>query len=150
MLFRNTYTAIDRDMQRIEPGPHQAVRIENPLLARPILVTALRSPKKLTWKQAQKWAASLDVYGWSWRLPETYEAALVPDYSRTSYPLTPTEFFPDCDGEIIWTATEDLTPPSGGARFVNLGYGDSLINHRGYEFFARAVRAGQSLGLSAR
>lgn len=27
MLFRNTYTAIDRDMQRIEPGPHQPVRV---------------------------------------------------------------------------------------------------------------------------
>lgn len=29
MLFKNTYTAIDRDMQRIEPGQHQAVRIED-------------------------------------------------------------------------------------------------------------------------
>lgn len=48
MLFRNTYTAIDRDMQRIEPGQHQAVRIENALLARPILVTAQRSPKRLS------------------------------------------------------------------------------------------------------
>lgn len=143
MLFRNTYTAIDRDMQRIEPGQHQAVRIENPLLARPILVTALRSPKKLTWKQAQKWAASLDVYGWSWRLPEAHEAALVPDYLRTSYPLTPTEFFPDCGGEIIWTATENLTPPSGCARFVSLGYGGSGVNRQSNEFVARAVRAGQ-------
>ena len=63
------------------------------------------------------------------------------DYSRTAYPLLPPEFFPDCEGEWIWTSTEDRTPPSGGARCVGLGYGGSDIFRQSSRLHARAVRA---------
>lgn len=126
---------------------HEVVRIEHELLARPIIATAFRSPR-LSWKDAKAWAASLDTYGWSWRLPEVQEAFFFPDFTRTSWPLTPKEHFPDCEGEMIWTATEDLSPPSGCARVVGLGFGRSSVGHQLDEFFARAVRAGQRIGLS--
>ena len=148
MLHKNSYSAIDRDMQRIEPGAHQAVRIENPLLARPIIVTALHAPKEMTWKQAKAWAEKLDLFGWSWRLPTVEEAFFIAD--RSKYPATPKEFFPDIGRyEWIWTGTVDAEDPedtdtaSGSAWDVYLSYGGSGRSSQSYHGHVRAVRAGQ-------
>jgi len=122
---------------------HLAVRLDHGLLAQPIVWTAHRSEKRLTWKQAVKWAEKLDINGWSWRLPTVEEAFLLPDRSRTEYALVDPAFFPDCDGEWIWTSTEDLVPPSGCAWSVGLAYGYSGLGPRSNRGRVRAVRVGQ-------
>ena len=122
---------------------HQAVRVNPPLLARPMIWTAHRSDEVLTWKQAKEWAEALDINGWSWRLPTVEEAFLLCDRSRAEYPMVPVEYFPDCDGEWIWTSTEDCTPPAGYAWLVYLLDGDALYGARSDHFRVRAVRAGQ-------
>jgi hypothetical protein len=123
---------------------HLAVRVENDLLARPMIWTAQRSPERMSWKAAKKWAEKLNINGWSWRLPTVEEAFLLCDRSRTEYPMVPVEFFPDYEGEWIWTSTEDLTPPAGYAWFVNLDYGYSYGFEQTNHLHVRAVRAGQS------
>jgi hypothetical protein len=129
---------------------HQVVRIERDILARPLFVTAHRSTERLTWNQAKNWAESLDINGWSWRLPTVEEAFMIPDRSRVD-PALDTNFFPDCDGEWIWTATPDCedppsaddAAPSGYAWYVNLHGGSSGRSGQGYHDRVRAVRAGQ-------
>jgi hypothetical protein len=143
-LNLQTKTKIGRDGQDLpaDAPDHVAVRIEHPLLARPLIVTAHRSPKEMTWKQAAKWAESLDVNGWSWRLPTVEEAFFIPD--RSKYPALDANFFPDFAGyEWIWTSTPDAETPAGYAWFVNLGGGASDRDGRSYRSHVRAVRAGQ-------
>jgi hypothetical protein len=120
---------------------HLAVRVENDLLARPIIWTAHRSEKRLTWSQAKKWAEGLDINGWSWRLPTVEEAFLLCDRTRAEYPAVPVEFFPDCEGEFIWTGTEDAQPPAGCAWGLYGGY--SGRDGQGDHYHVRAVRSGQ-------
>jgi hypothetical protein len=141
--MKPVYAALDSTGAVIPPGEHKAVRVEHPLLAQPIIVTAHRSAKEMTWSAAKKWAESLDINGWSWRLPTVEEAFLICDRTRAEYPAVPKEFFPDCDGEWIWTATEDAQPPSGCAWCVGLGLGDSDRGSRSARDRVRAVRAGQ-------
>lgn len=140
-----TYTKLAADGSDLpaDATDHLAVRIDRDLLTRPIILTAHRSPEPMSWADAKAWAERLDTYGWSWRLPTIDEAVMLVDYSRAAYPLLPPEFFPDCEGEWIWTSTEDLTPPSGYARCVLLDYGISVISRRDYRLHVRAVRAGQ-------
>ncbi|MDE2103245.1 MAG: DUF1566 domain-containing protein [Patescibacteria group bacterium] len=122
---------------------HLAVKLERDILAHPIVWAAQRSTEHLTWEEAKKWAGSLTINGWNWRLPTAEEAFLLCDRSRTEYPVVDPKFFPDCDGEWIWTSTEDLVPPAGCAWLVGLddGYSGRLdqVNHSR----VRAVRAGQ-------
>ena len=122
---------------------HTAIRIEHELLARPLIVTAHRSPDRLNWTDAAKWAEGLTLNGWSWRLPTVEEAFFMAD--RTKYPAYDKAFFPDCTGEWIWTSTADAEDPSGCAWFVYLGVGYSLRSDQDSEGFVRAVRAGQQL-----
>lgn len=140
--MKPTYIAIDATGQAMEPGEHQAVRVEHPLLAQPIIWTAHRSEKRLPWQQAKAWAEKLDINDWSWRLPTVEEAFLLCDRSRAEGPAVPTEFFPDCDGEWIWTGTE-VASNSGAAWLVTLGYGFSGWLNRSDDYRVRAVRAGQ-------
>ena len=137
------YTAVDSNNQPMAAGEHKAVRVEHPLLAAPIIWTAQRSPKGMPWHEAKIWAEGLDINGWTWRLPTVEEAFLLCDRSRTSYPMVPKEFFPDCDGEWIWASTEDLTPPAGYAWDVGLNYGDSGRDGQSGHYRVRAVRSGQ-------
>lgn len=123
---------------------HAAVRIEHPLLARPLIVTAQRSAKRLNWKQAAKWAEGLSINDWEWRLPTVEEAFFIPDRSR--YPAYDTSFFPDCEGEWIWTSTADAEDPSGPSGYawgVALSLGNSGRYPQNNYYFVRAVRAGQ-------
>lgn len=122
---------------------HQVVRIERNILAKPLFVTALKSPKAMTWGEANKWAAALTINGWQWRLPTVEEAFMIPDRARTEEPALDPLFFPDCDGEWIWTATKDAQPPLGYAWSVYLGSGLSSRDRLGFHGVVRAVRAGQ-------
>lgn len=139
--MKPTYVNIDANNQATT-APHHAVRVEHPLLARPIIVTAARSPMRMTHEQAVKWAEGLDTNGWSWRLPTVEEAILICDRTRADNVLPP-EHFPDCTGEWIWTSTHTGWN-SGAAWNVSLYCGDSNWFSRG-RVRARAVRAGQWL-----
>lgn len=146
LMYPNTYTAIDAHGQRVELGQHQVVRVENPLLSRPIIVTALHAPKQMTWEEAKVWAETLNLFGWSWRLPTVEEAFFIAD--RSKHPATPKEFFPDLEQyEWMWTGTvdaEDLLVDAapGYAWNVNLCYGLSNRDRQDAHFLVRAVRAG--------
>ena len=120
---------------------HKAVRLDHGLLRQPVIWTAERSPKVMTWAEAQQWVDALDTYGWRWRLPTAEEAFLLCDRTRTECPMVDPAYFPDCVGEWIWTATEDLTPPTGYAWYVSLNEGSSLPSHQGLHYQVRAVRA---------
>ena len=142
-MYKLTKLAADGTDLPADTTDHLAVRVENDLLARPMIWTAHRSEKSMTWKQAKTWTEKLDINGWSWRLPTVEEAFLLCDRTRTTYPLVDPAYFPDCDGEWIWTLTEDLVPPAGCAWSVGLygggsdGDGVDVRNH------VRAVRSGQ-------
>jgi hypothetical protein len=121
---------------------HKAVRIEHPMLARPLIVTAYHAPKEMTQKQAVKWAESLDVNGWSWRAMTVEEAMWIPD--RTKYPATPKLYFPDLEEyEWIWTSSVDAESPSDYAWSVGLRYGYVARDDQPNHYSVRAVRAGQ-------
>lgn len=97
---------------------------------------------------ALKAASEVRLFGLTdWRAPNIVEALSLIDYTRHD---------PCVDQAVVrgrycgfWTSTTEALP-SGYARFVSLGSGGSGVNRQSLEFFARAVRAGQSLGLSAR
>lgn len=142
-MIRYTKLAADGTPLLADTNGHLAVRVDHDLLARPMIWTAHRSAEAMTWAEAKVWAEKLDIYGWSWRLPAVEEAFLLCDRSRAERPLVDPVYFPDCEGEWIWTGTEDLTPPAGFAWFVFLGDGYSFINGQSYLLHVRAVRAGQ-------
>jgi hypothetical protein len=142
-MYKLTKLAADGSDLPDDATGHLAVRLERDIFARPIIWTAQRSPERLTWKDAQAWAEGLTINGWSWRLPTVEEAFLLCDRSRTKEPLLDPAYFPDCDGEWIWTSTEDPTPPSGFAWGVYLGSGNSYRYHQDGHYRVRAVRAGQ-------
>lgn len=142
-MIRYTKLAGDGSDLPADAAGHLAVRVDHDLLARPLIVTAHRSEKAMTWTAAKKWAESLDINGWSWRLPTVEEAFLIVDRTRTQEPALPPEYFPDCNGEWIWTATEDAQPPSGYAWDVGLVVGYSGRGRQGSRNRVRAVRAGQ-------
>lgn len=142
-MYKLTKLAADGTDLPADATGHKAVRLDHGLLAAPIIWTAERSAERMTWEQAKAWAARLDTNGWSWRLPTVEEAFLLCDRTRTTYPMVDPAFFPDCEGEWIWTATEDLTPPAGDAWYVFLGSGYSGSYLQGDAYRVRAVRAGQ-------
>jgi hypothetical protein len=121
---------------------HQAVRVEHSMLVLPLIVTAQKSPEEMTWAAAKKWAESLAVNGWSWRLPTVEEAMFIPD--RSKYPAIDKNFFPDFERyEWIWTSTVDAEDPSDFAWLVNLHDGYVGRGNQSNHSYVRAVRAGQ-------
>lgn len=140
-----TYTKLGVDGAALpaDATGHTAVQVDHPLLARPMIWTAFRSDKRLTWEQANAWAAGLTINGWQWRLPTVEEAFLLCDRSRSEAPMVPVEYFPDCEGEVIWTGTEDRTAPAGYAWGVGLVSGYSGCGRQTGGYRVRAVRAGQ-------
>lgn len=142
-MYKLTKIGADGEALPADATDHQVVRIERDLLAKPLFVTAHRSPEAMNWRDAQAWAEGLSINGWKWRLPTVEEAFMIPDRSRTEEPALDPAYFPDCDGEWIWTGTEDAQPPAGFAWFVLLGHGGSLRLHRVHHNRVRAVRAGQ-------
>jgi hypothetical protein len=144
-MYRLTKLAADGTDLPADATGHLAVRLEHSLLAAPVIWTAHRSPERLTWAEAKAWAEKLDVNGWSWRLPTVEEAFLLPDRTRVEYPALDPSFFPDCDGEWIWTGTEYARDPgsAGCAWGVGLGNGGSDVVRQSSRFLVRAVRSGQ-------
>ena len=142
-MYKLTKLAADGTDLPADATGHLAVRVENDLLAKPMTWTAHRSEERMTWAQAKTWAEKLDINGWSWRLPTAEEAFLLCDRTRTEYPLLDTAYFPDCEGEWIWTSTEDLVPPAGFAWSVYLYYGSSYRDFVDDHCRVRAVRSGQ-------
>jgi Protein of unknown function (DUF1566) len=139
----NSYFKLDANGIKlpVDATGHHAVQIENPLLAAPIIVTAHRSPKRLKWKPATKWAESLTTNDWRWRLATDEEGFFLPD--RTRYPAYDANFFPDCDGEAIWLSRPAAYSPAGFAWIVYFSYGLSRWNVQSHECFVRAVRSSQ-------
>ena len=136
------FTKLGADGAPTDADGHLAVRVDHPLLATPLIVTAHRSPKELTFKQAMKWAEELDINGWQWRLPTVEEAFLIPD--RSKCPSLDLAYFPDFEAyEWIWTSTVDAASPSEFAWGVFLVDGNSDRLHQSYRYHVRAVRAGQ-------
>lgn len=142
-VYKLTKLAADGTDLSVDATGHLAVRLDHGLLARPLIWTAHRSPERMTWLDAKRWAEGLDINGWQWRLPTVEEAFLLCDRSRTTYPLVDPAYFPDCEGEGIWTATEDLVPPAGYAWDVFLNGGLSNRSVTDFHSHVRAVRAGQ-------
>jgi len=142
-MYKLTKLAADGTDLPADATGHLAVRVENELFAHPMIWTARRSAERMTLAQAKVWAEKLDINGWSWRLPTVEEAFLLCDRTRTTYPLVDPAYFPDCEGEWIWTSTEDLVPPAGFAWGVDLGYGLSYRSVVVIHDHVRAVRSGQ-------
>lgn len=142
-MTRYTKLAADGADLPADATGHKAVRLDHELLRQPVIWTAERSPKVMTWAEAQQWVDALDTYGWRWRLPTVEEAFLLCDRRRTSYPLVDPAYFPGLTREWIWTATEHLAPPAGYAWAVLLYNGFSVRVHQGLHGHVRAVRAGQ-------
>ena len=149
--FVTTYTKLGADLSPVDTD-HQIVRVEHSLLAAPLFVTAHFAPKELTWKAAKKWAESLDLGGFAWRLPTVEEAFFIPD--RSKYPAFDPSVFVGAAERYpwIWTSTLDAEDPSGVAWLVVLYRGDSGRYSQGHPEVratvcerARvlAVRAGQ-------
>jgi hypothetical protein len=90
-----TYTKLGADGEALpaDATGHQAVRVDHPLLAKPLIFTAHRSPKELTYIQAIKYAEKLKVNKWSWRAPTAHELPFLRDLSK--YPTVDVNFFPD-------------------------------------------------------
>ncbi len=142
-LKRIRYTKLSSDGADLpaDAADHVAVRVDHDLLAKPVIWTAHRSPKEMGWAEAKAWAEGLTINGWSWRLPTVEEAFLLCDRTRVYQALDPL-YFPDCDGEWIWTAT--VAPaPAGYAWFVDLVDGYSDRGRQDGQGRVRAVRAGQ-------
>jgi len=138
------YFALDAKGNVMPVGNHKAVRIENDLLARPLIVSAYHcGDEAVSFKRAAKVAEKHDAYGWDWRLPTIEEAFFIPD--RSKYPALPKEFFPDYDGgwEWIWTSTVDASAPSDYAWLVGLRDGYAYRYGQTGRYRVRAVRAGQ-------
>lgn len=137
-----TYTKLGADLAPVDTD-HQIVRIDHPLLAAPLLVTAQFAPKAMNWKAAKKWAESLDLGGFAWRLPTIEEAFFIPD--RSKYPAFDASVFVGANERVlwIWTGTVDAEDPSGYAWYVYLDYGYSYRSSQDLHFLVLAVRAGQ-------
>jgi hypothetical protein len=147
-MNKPTYTKLD---SMLNPLPvdstekHLAVRVEHPLLAKPIIVAAYRASKRdLTFKGAQKAAAEHDAYGLTWRAPTVEEAFFIADRTRSDETLDK-NFFPDAEGwEWTWTSDLDASSPSDCAWGVYLGTGFCYRLNLGSRGYVRAVLAGQS------
>jgi hypothetical protein len=145
-MQKPTYTKLaanGSDLPADSTEKHLAVRVDHPLLAKPIIVAAYRASDRITWKNAAKKAEAHDAYGWQWRLPSVEELFLIADRTNPVDELDK-NFFPDAKGyEWTWSSTVDAESPSVLAWLVNLGYGGSDRYDQSYGDYVRAVRAGQ-------
>ena len=150
--MKPTYTKLaadGSDLPADSTEKHLAVRVDHPLLKKPLIVAAYRSSSSgATVQDAQTIAVAHDAYGWKWRPFTVEEGFLIADRTNPKARLD-TNFFPDAEhGEFTWTSTPDAEveedgAPSGCAWIVYLGYGYSGRFHGGDRYLVRAVRAGQ-------
>ncbi len=144
--MKPTYTKLaadGTDLPADSTEKHLAVRVDHPLLAKPIVIAAYRAATDCKWPDAAAKAEAHDAYGWQWRLPTVEELFLIADRSSAAERLD-TSFFPDAEGwEGTWSSTVDAEAPSGYAWLVALGFGGSGRAGQGARDRVRAVRAGQ-------
>ena len=97
------FTKLAADGSDLQPHAtgHKAVRVEHSMLVLPLIVTAHKAPKEMNCKAAKKWAESLDINGWSWRLPTVEEAMFIPD--RSKYPAIDKSFFAPSSNPLYLT-----------------------------------------------
>jgi hypothetical protein len=145
--MKPTYTKLILVDGNVVPAPadytgrHELVRIEHPMLAKPLEVAAYALPEA-KWKDAIAAAEKHEVYGLPMRAPTVEEAFFFAD--RSNYPATPKEFFPDIEeAPWTWTSTVDAESPSGSAWYVTLHGGGVGWGSRSSRGHVRAVRAGQ-------
>lgn len=106
----------------------------------------LANGKDLNHADAMQACAELELLGHKdWRAPTVTELLALIDYKRHE-PAVDTTHFKGPYG-WTWTSTPYKGNPSGAAWYVFLSYGDSLWDGRYGRHRARAVRAGQNLGL---
>ncbi len=121
-------------------GRHELVRVDHPLLTKPIIVAAYALPAK-PYAAAMTAAEKHTVYGKPMRAPTVEEAFLICD--RSQYPVLPVAHFPDTE-EARWTWTSTpYSAHSGASWIVYLGGGNTLWGNRDFHFQVRAVLAGQ-------
>lgn len=101
-----------------------------------------------TWKKAKAASEALTLCGWhgQWRLATRLEWAHLIDDSRVGPAIDPDFFTVEKNEYWCWTGTE--CAPSGCAWVVYLNGGNSGRYDVGDRLRVRAVRAGQSFGLS--
>ena len=116
------------------------MRIDHPMLVLPIIMASMKAPKKMPWQEAKKWAESLDINGWSWRLPTVDEAMCIPD--RSKFPAVDKIFFPDLEYEYIWTSTVNADDPLRFTWFLDTYSGIVRRYNQKYSIGVRAVCAG--------
>lgn len=73
MTYKLTKLAADGSDLPADATGYKAVRLDHGLLRQPVIWTADRSQKALTWAEANQWADALNTYGWRWRLPTVKE-----------------------------------------------------------------------------
>src|SRR6185369_10940582 len=125
-------TKLDLDLSVLPPEStgHVYVRFEHPLLASPLDLAVVAPPKDVKHAEAVEWASSLEMGEHKHRLITPEEAFLIPDRSRTSYPLTDAGYLPNHAGRVIWTSALDLTDSLGYAWLVSLRFGGSFVDHQ--------------------
>lgn len=144
--MRPTYTNLILEAGELVAAPadyagrHELVRVDHPLLAKPIVVAAYALPGK-PHAEAMVAADHHAVYGRAMRAPTAEEAFLICE--RSQYPALPAVNFPDIE-EARWTWTSTPYPAHSGASWV-VGLDDGFtfwVSHD-YLCHVRAVLAGQ-------
>lgn len=150
-MHKPTYTKLAADGSTLPadhpnegPNKHLAVRVEHPMLAKPLTVSAYRCTEdEVRFEKVKEIAEKHDAYGWPWRAMSVEEAFFVADRTNPSCELDK-NFFPDADGwESTWTSDVDAEDPSGCAWFVGLGRGSADRYGQCLGSCVRAVCAGQ-------
>ncbi len=98
-MYRLTKLGADGAALADDATDHVAVQLDHPLLAKPIVWAARRSPKRMTWKKSQNYAAKLDTAGWARsckacaRRRQRIKAGWTPEQAD-SLPVTPPGYTP--------------------------------------------------------
>ena len=145
-MQKPTYTKLaadGSDLPADSTEKHLAVRVEHPMLAKPIVISAYRVAERAKFSEVKDLCEKFDANGWTWRAPSVEELFFVADRTNVDEVLDP-NFFPDAEGwESTWSGDVDAVSPADFAWVVNLGFGYAFRYGQGYRYLVRAVRSGQ-------